>query len=174
MKTTSLTLSLTALLLGAPALAQAPTPAPVTPAAATPAPVLPAPAQPVTWSAASLAQASYAVQEPVWQGNTNLVSAEQRSGILRALKNDAAGALKRRYPAATIVAAGTPGAIKVTPVLTAPQALVPWAKLSLNLNFELPSGAAQNVGESFGLLTLWQQGPEAANFAYDQMVKRLP
>lgn len=112
--------------------------------------------------------------EPVWQGNPNLVSAEQRAGIVTALKNDAAGAIKRRYPAATIVNADTPGAIKVTPTLQAPGALMPWAKLGLSLSFELPGGAKQTLNESFGLLTLWQQGPEAANYAYDQMVKRLP
>lgn len=186
MKTTAPALSFTALLLGTAALAQ--TPAPVTtPAApaqsapavqtpATPAPATPAPVTPptVTWDQTSLSRASYAIQEPVWQGSTSLVSAEQRSGILQALKNDAAGALKRRYPAATIVAADAPGAVKVTPVLTAPQALVPWAKLGLSLNLQLPGGPTQTLTESFGLLTLWQQGPEAANYAYDQMVKKLP
>ena len=134
------------------------------------------PGQPTAaeWTAQALGNASYAISEPVWEGSTSLVSAEQRAGIVAALRRDSEGALKRRYPQATFVPAGTPGAVKVTPAIVAPGALVPWAKMTVRLDVELPSGNRASLGESFGLLTLWQQGAEAANYAFDQLARQLP
>lgn len=179
------TLSLAALLSASVSLAQTAAPSPTTPVQTAPTqttpvqtvptPAAPTPTTPVTeWTASSLTAASYAIQEPVWEGSTSLVSAEQRQGIVDALKRDSAGAIKRRYPNAQIVASTTPGAIKVTPGLVAPTALVPWAKLTARLSFELPSGQKMQLEEAFGLLNLWQKGAEAANFAFDQLAKRLP
>ena len=90
--------------------------------------------------------------EPVWEGSAALVSAEQRSGIVSALRRDSEGALKRRYPQATFVPVGTPGAVRVTPAIVAPSALVPWAKLTVRLDLDLPSGNRASLSENFGLL----------------------
>ncbi|WP_027461301.1 hypothetical protein [Deinococcus murrayi] len=140
------------------------------------APLAPARAQAATaWSAQSLATARFVILPPQIQGNPNLISAEQQAALLAAMSRDSAGALKRRYPGASIVAdARAPGVIKVSPVLVAPNALVPWAKLTARLDFELPEGQRVTVQDHFGLLTLWQQQHEAANFVYDQLVRRLP
>ena len=189
-KFTPMTIVLAALLGAASAQpSSAPTPAtPVAPAQAAPtAPVTPAtPAQqaPVQtnpgapaaaeWNNQTLSSASYAIGEPVWEGSTSLVSTEQRAGIVTALRHDSEGALKRRYPQAKFVPAGTPGAVQVTPAIVAPGALVPWAKMTVRLDLELPGGARTSLSESFGLLTLWQQGAEAANYAFDVLAKRLP
>ncbi|WP_227978436.1 hypothetical protein [Deinococcus terrestris] len=136
----------------------------------------PAGAQAATsWNARTLSTARYAILAPQIQGNPNLLSAEQRAGILAAMGRDSAGAIKRRYPGATIVAdPNTPGVIKVSPVLVAPGALVPWAKLTARLDFDLPAGRRVTVQDQFGLLTLWQHQHDAANFLYDQLVQRLP
>ncbi|SEJ68437.1 hypothetical protein SAMN04488058_11445 [Deinococcus reticulitermitis] len=131
-------------------------------------------AAPVGWTNAALATASYALHEPVWEGGTGLVSEEQRQGILRAMKNDSGQAITRRYPAVRWVAPGTPGAVKVTPVIVAPGALLPWATLGVRLDLELPTGSRVSLRENFSLLTLWQQGPQAANYAYDQLARQLP
>ena len=168
---------LAALLLGA-AFAQPVTPAtPAAPAsAAQQAPGQSKPGVPsaAEWNPQTLGSASYAIAEPVWEGSAALVSAEQRSGIVSALRRDSEGALKRRYPQATFVPVGTPGAVRVTPAIVAPSALVPWAKLTVRLDLDLPSGNKASLSESFGLLTLWQQGAEAANYAFDVLAKRLP
>ncbi|UQN04886.1 hypothetical protein [Deinococcus sp. QL22] len=126
------------------------------------------------WNTAQLATASYAILEPQVEGNSNLVSAEQRSSILAAMKRDSAGAIVRRYPSAKIVEVATPGAINVTPTFVAPNSLVPWAKLGGRLAFQLPEGQQMVVQETFGLGTLFQHGGEFVNFMYDTLAKRLP
>ncbi|WP_246580493.1 hypothetical protein [Deinococcus aestuarii] len=139
------------------------------PAGATPP--QPAPA----WSARTLSTATYVILDPRLEGNPNVLDAGQRAGVLGAMRRDAASAIKRRYPGATVAAdPGTPGAIRVTPVLVAPGALVPWAKLSARLVFDLPGGERVSLDDSFGLLTLWQQQAEAANYIYGELIKRLP
>ncbi|GMA15021.1 hypothetical protein E5F05_11975 [Deinococcus metallilatus] len=144
-----------------PALAQA--------AAAPPAPLGNA------WSAAALAGAKYVILDPRIEGNPNIVNDEQRAGILTAMKRDSAGAIKRHYPNATIVTdAQTPGVVKVTPVLVTPNALLPWAKLTARLDFDLGSGQRVILNDQFGLLTLWQYQAEAANYLYGELVKKLP
>lgn len=136
-----------------------------------------APAQPpgLTWTASTLASARYVILDPRIEGNPSLVSGEQRAGILAAMRRDSAGAIKRRYPNATIVSdPQTPGAVRVTPVLVTPRALVPWAKLTARLQFDLGGGQQVNLDNQFGLLTLWQQQADAANYLYDELVKKLP
>lgn len=136
-----------------------------------------APTQPprAIWAASTLASAKYVILDPRIEGNPNIVSGEQRAGILAAMKRDSAGAIKRRYPSATIVTdPQTPGAVRVTPVLVTPRALVPWAKLTARLQFDLGGGQQVVLDDQFGLLTLWQQQAQAANFLYDELVKRLP
>lgn len=128
-----------------------------------------------SWSAGALGGATYVILDPRIEGNPNLLNPEQRAGILGAMRRDSGSAIKRRYPGATVVTdAGTPGAIRVTPVLVAPGALVPWAKLGARLDFDLPGGERVSLNDSFGLLTLWQQQAQAANYVYNQLVQRLP
>lgn len=134
-----------------------------------------APSAASTWSAAVLANAKYVILAPRIEGNPNLVTGEQRAAILDAMKRDSAGAIKRRYPNATIVTdPQTPDAVKVTPVLTAPKALVPWAKLTAHLYFDLGEGQRVAVNDQFGLLTLWQHQGDAANYVYDRLAGKLP
>lgn len=157
-----LRLSLAALLLGltaAPAGAAAPT---------------------ATWSADRLSRAQYVILAPRIEGDPKILKGEQWAGILGAMRRDSGGAIKRRYPGATILTGesdpggGAAGAIRVTPVLVAPSALVPWAKVSARLDFDLPAGGRVSLNDSFGLLTLWQQQGEAANYVYDALARRLP
>lgn len=127
------------------------------------------------WSAQTLASAKYVILAPRIEGNPNIVNAEQRAGILGAMQRDSGEAIKRRYPGATIVTdPQTPGAIKVTPILVAPGALLPWAKLTARLHFDLAGGQRVSVQDQFGLITLWQHQAEAANYLYNELAKKLP
>lgn len=134
------------------------------------------PAQvPGGWTRQRLSQATYLILPPQIQGNQALISPEQRGGVLRAMHKDSGDALRRRYPDVKITRdAAASGAIRVTPVLTAPAALVPWAKLKVSLTFDLPGGGQVVLGETTSLLTLVRQGPNAANYAFDQIARRLP
>lgn len=157
---TNRTLPLLAALLSAGALAQTPATSNQLPA---------------DWNNAALASASYVILEPRIDGNANVLSADQQTGILAAMKRDSAGAIKRHYPNAQIVSdPNTPGAIKVTPTLTAPNALVPWAKVSARLDFQFPSGQTVAMVNTFGIMTLAQQSWNAANYAFDQLAQKLP
>lgn len=130
---------------------------------------------PASWSNTTLATATYVILEPKLEGNTKLISQEQQIGILKAMKTDSAGAIKRRYPAAQFATdPGLSGVIRVTPSLVAPSALVPWAKLNARLDLDLPDGNRVSLLDSFSVLTLWQQGWNAANYAYDRLAQRLP
>ncbi|MBB5233150.1 hypothetical protein [Deinococcus budaensis] len=127
------------------------------------------------WNAQTLANAKYVILPARIEGNANLVSAEQRAGILGAMQRDSGGAIKRRYPGATILTdPQTPGAIRVTPILVAPGALLPWAKLTARLHFDLAGGQRVSVQDQFGLITLWQHQAEAANYLYNELAKKLP
>ena len=130
---------------------------------------------PSGWTHEAMAQATYLILPPQVQGNQNLISAEQRQGVLRALRKDSGDAILRRYPKGRVIHEGAAtGAVRVTPVLTSPAALVPWAKLSVSLTFDLPDGGQMVMNEPFGLMTLVQRGPDAANYAFDQIARRLP
>ncbi|GAA0517241.1 hypothetical protein [Deinococcus depolymerans] len=130
---------------------------------------------PASWSGQTLARATFVIQAPQIQGNANVVNADQRRGILEAMKRDSAGALKRRYPGATISSdPAAAGAIRVTPVLVAPAALLPWNKLSAQWQFVMPEGGNVVLKQDFGVLTLWQKQAEAANYMYDVLAQRLP
>ncbi|WP_240741641.1 hypothetical protein [Deinococcus sp. KSM4-11] len=130
---------------------------------------------PAGWTHDRLAVATYVILDPQIQGNSALIDPSQQQGVLKAMRKDSGDALKRHYPQAVLVT-GTPGpdAIRVTPVLNAPAALVPWSKLGASLTFDLPEGARVTMVENFGLFTLWQHGAEAANYAFDQVAQRLP
>jgi hypothetical protein len=134
-----------------------------------------APTPTATWSAETLSRAQYLILDPRIEGNPGVVNDEQRAGILSAMRRDSGEAIRRRYPQATIVTgAEMPGAIRVTPVLVAPGTLVPWAKLSARLDFDLPDGGRVSLNDTFGLLILWQHQAEAATYVYGELAKRLP
>ena len=125
-------------------------------------------------SAGQLRAATYVILDPVIEGNQNLVSAEQRQSILAAMRRDSAGALKRRYPQATIAAAPSANAIQVRPVFVAPKALVPWNKLGARLEFQLPQGQKYVLSDTFGISVLLRYRAEFVNYMYDQLAARLP
>lgn len=127
------------------------------------------------WNVQTLASAKYVILAPQIQGNPNVLNAEQRAGILAAMQRDSAGAIQRHYPGATIVQdPQTPDAVRVTPVLVTPPALLPWAKLTARLHFDLGGGQNVVLDDQFGLLVLWQHQADAANYLYDQLVRQLP
>lgn len=130
---------------------------------------------PVNWNGSSLSSATYVILDPQIQGNPNAVSAQQRQGVLEAMKRDSAGAIKRRYPNAVIATdSATPGAVQVRPVLVTPSVLAPWNKLTAQLEFRMPAGNNVILKQDFGVLTLWQKQSEAANYMYDVLAQRLP
>ncbi|WP_229752813.1 hypothetical protein [Deinococcus aerophilus] len=131
---------------------------------------------PTDWTGQRLSTATYVILDPQMQGNPDLLGGAQRQGILDAMRRDSARALKRRYPGATIAVAGTTAhdSIRVTPVLITPGALLPWLKLTAQLEFALPGGQRVVLGEQFGLLVLWQKQADAANYLYDQLARKLP
>jgi hypothetical protein len=131
---------------------------------------------PAGWTGERLSTATYVILDPQMQGHPDLLGSAQRQGILDAMRRDSARALKRRYPGATIAAAGAtvPDGIRVTPVLITPGALLPWLKLTAQLEFALPGGQRVVLGEQFGLLVLWQKQADAANYLYDRLARKLP
>lgn len=130
---------------------------------------------PAAWTHDRLSQATFVIADPEIRGNAGLVNDSQRAGILKAMRKDSGDALKRRYPRAVLATgSGTTAAIRVTPVMEAPSALRPWSALTASLTFDLPEGATVIVKQRFSVLTLWQQGSGAANYAFDQIARRLP
>lgn len=128
-----------------------------------------------SWGNVNPATATYVILSPQVNGNRSLVSGGDFQTVVRALSNDSAGAIKRRYPGATIATdPNTANAIQVTPVLNAPNALVPWAKLSASMNLKLPSGANVNLSRTFGLLEVYNHRADAANYMFDQIATQLP
>lgn len=124
---------------------------------------------------ARLAQATYVIQAPEIRGNPNLLNGEQRETILRAMKTDSGAAIKRRYPQATITTDGaTPNAIRVTPILITPGALLPWLSMGAQLQLDFPEGRRVILSESHSVLTVYQHQADAANFVFDSLSKKLP
>ncbi|MFC4427517.1 hypothetical protein [Deinococcus navajonensis] len=130
---------------------------------------------PASWNAQRLSAATYVILDPEIQGNPNLITGEQRAGVLRAMRKDSGDAIKRRYPNATITTdASAPNVIRVSPVLVAPAALLPWSKLTARLTFALPEGSRVVMNEQHTLLTVWQHQTDAANFVFDRLAQKLP
>ena len=135
-----------------------------------------APAGPLStaWNKARLSTATFVILDPQMVG-PNLLGGSDQTSVLAAMRRDAAGALKRRYPGATIGKdMASPQAIRVTPVLQTPGALLPWLKLTARLDFALPEGERISVEQEFTLWSVYQHQAEAANFVYDQLAQRLP
>ncbi|MFD1730110.1 hypothetical protein ACFSC4_01735 [Deinococcus malanensis] len=96
---------------------------------------------PPSWNAQRLSSATYLILDPEIRGNPNLISGDQRQGVLKAMRKDSGDAIKRRYPKATITTdPKAAGVIRVSPELVAPGALLPWGKLTARLTFALPEG----------------------------------
>ncbi|MFC4639530.1 hypothetical protein [Deinococcus hohokamensis] len=130
---------------------------------------------PSSWNAQRLSAATYLILDPEIQGNPNLITGEQRAGVLRAMRKDSGDAIKRRYPKATITTdASAPNVIRVSPALVAPSALLPWSKLTARLTFALPEGPKVVMNEQHTLLTVWQHQADAANFVFDRLAQKLP
>lgn len=129
-----------------------------------------------SWTAERLSRATFVVLAPEIQGNKNLVTGDQLSTVLTAMKNDSAAAIKRRYPGATIATdPNMPGAIRVTPVLYAPSALVPWATMSGQWRMDFPEGGRVLLnGDRLNVLTVYGHGGDAANFVFDGVARKLP
>lgn len=135
------------------------------------------PALPAGWQNARLATATYLILDPQVSGNVGLISGGDQQTVLRAMKKDSGDAIQRRYPKATIVRAPAQAkadAIRVTPAMTAPPALLPWSKLNVNMILNFPEGGQVNLTQQFSVLELWQHRSDAANYAYDQLALRLP
>lgn len=133
--------------------------------------------QPVqTLNRERLQSATYVILPPVVQGNTNLVSGDQLKEVLAAMSRDSAGALKRRYPNAQFTEdMNAPNVIRVTPLMVAPSALVPWATLRSQLTLQDSVTGQQLVSKgSYGLLTVYNHRADAANFVFDQLTQQLP
>lgn len=134
----------------------------------------PATALPAAWTGARLSTATYVILDPQMVG-PNLLGGSDQASVLDAMRRDSGNALKRRYPGAKISTdATTAGAIRVTPVLNTPSALLPWLKLTARLDLTLPEGEKVSVGQEFTLWDVYQHRAEAANFVYDQLAQRLP
>lgn len=139
------------------------------------------PAQPQPTQAAPLNRdrlqgATYVIMPPQVLGNTNLVNGDQLKEIIGAMSRDSAGALKRRYTGAQFGQdANAAGVIRVTPVMVAPNALVPWATIQGQLILQDSTTGQQLVSKgSYGLLAVYNHRADAANFVFDQLVQQLP
>lgn len=123
-----------------------------------------------------LSRATYVILAPEVQGNKSLISGDQFSSLIVALRNDSGAAIKRRYPGAAIVTdPNTPGAVRVTPVLFAPSALVPWATMGAQLRLDFPEGGRLVVnGDRLSVLSVYGHASDAANFLFDGVARKLP
>ncbi len=113
---------------------------------------------------------------PQVQGNTNIVSADQLKEIVAAMSRDSINALKRRYPAAQVSQdVNAANVVRVTPVMVAPNALVPWASVQGQLILQDSVTGQQLVSRgSYGLLDVYNHRADAANYVFDQLVQQLP
>lgn len=113
--------------------------------------------------------------EPQIEGNQQIVDQKDLPAILKALKGDSQKAIQKRYPKAKFVLDDKqPNLIKVTPVLAVPDMLLPWSQLKVKLNFQLASGHRARVEQVLNVMRLADQGPEAANYAFQKVVSKLP
>lgn len=123
----------------------------------------------------TLPTGTYLVLEPKMEGNTSFIKKKDLPVILKALRGDSQKAIQKRYPKAKFVTdAKTPNVIKVLPIMHIPQAFAPWSKVKVGLHLQLASGKRARVIQSLNIVTVANQGPEAANYAFEQVAKKLP
>lgn len=129
---------------------------------------------PKLW-AETLPTGTYLVLKPKMEGNIGFIKKKDLPVILKALRGDSQRAIQKRYPKAKFVTdAQTPNVIKVLPVMHIPQAFTPWSKVKVGLHLQLASGKRARVTQSLNIVTVANQGPEAANYAFEQVAKKLP
>ncbi|WP_310584383.1 hypothetical protein [Deinococcus sp.] len=144
---------------------------PVQAAQARPAPSLSASS---LWSRAGLQAATYVVLAPSLEGNPAALSADQQKSVLSAMQRDLQGAMLRRYPGAKFVTdAGATGVISLRPVLVVPTSLLPWNYFQARVELSHSAGQAV-IRDNFGVLEVYGHQSDAANYLFDQLVKKLP
>lgn len=130
-------------------------------------------------SASVLDAPSFAVQPGRIEGNAGLIGAADQETVLRALVNDFSTELKAIRPSAGLTtAAPSENDVAVTPILIAPDALLPWSKVSAALEFRHPDGRTERFVRSYGLLEVYNHRDKAANYLFagllDEMNKIQP
>ena len=126
------------------------------------------------WTRAGLQDATYVVLAPSLEGNPAALSADQQKSVLSAMQRDLQGAMRRRYPGAKFVTdAGTPGVISLRPVLVVPASLLPWNHFQARVELSQSAGRAV-ITDNFGVLEVYNHQSDAANYLFDQLVKKLP
>ena len=119
--------------------------------------------------------ATFVILTPVIQGNFSLVGGSDQAAIVAAMMRDSAGALKRHYPNAKFASdPALPGAVRVTPQMLAPSALVPWATIGARWVIQAQGAPDLVLHQNFSLWTVYLHRAEAANFVFDQLAQRLP
>ena len=149
---------------------------PVQAAQARPAPGLPASNLSTSrlWTRAGLQAATYVVLAPSLEGNPAALSADQQKSVLSAMQRDLQGAMLRRYPGAKFVTdAATSGVISLRPVLVVPASLLPWNHFQARVELSHSAGQAV-IRDNFGVLEVYGHQSDAANYLFDQLVKKLP
>ncbi len=126
------------------------------------------------WSRAGLQAATYVVLAPSLEGNPAALSADQQKSVLSAMQRDLQGAMLRRYPGAKFVTdAGGTGVISLRPVLVVPASLLPWNYFQARVELSHSMGQAV-IRDNFGVLEVYGHQSDAANYLFDQLVKKLP
>lgn len=126
------------------------------------------------WTHAGLQAATYVVLAPSLEGNPAALSADQQKSVLSAMQRDLQGAMLRRYPGAKFVTdAGSTGVISLRPVLVVPTSLLPWNYFQARVELSHSAGQAV-IRDNFGVLEVYGHQSDAANYLFDQLVKKLP
>ena len=126
------------------------------------------------WTHAGLQAATYVVLAPSLEGTPSALSPDQQKSVLSAMQRDLQGAMLRRYPGAKFVTdASTPGVISLRPVLVVPASLLPWNHFQARVELGQSAGQAV-VRDNFGVLEVYGHQSDAANYLFDQLVKKLP
>ena len=126
------------------------------------------------WTHAGFQAATYVVLVPSLEGNPAALSADQQKSVLSAMQRDLQGAMLRRYPSAKFVTdAGVTGVISLRPVLVVPASLLPWNYFQARVELSHSAGQAV-IRDNFGVLEVYGHQSDAANYLFDQLVKKLP
>ena len=114
------------------------------------------------------------VLAPSLEGTPSALSPDQQKSVLSAMQRDLQGAMLRKYPGAKFVTdASTPGVISLRPVLVVPASLLPWNHFQARVELGQSAGQAV-IKDNFGVLEVYGHQSDAANYLFDQLVKKLP
>jgi hypothetical protein len=126
------------------------------------------------WTQASLQGATFVVLAPTLDGRVALLSPDQQKSVLEAMQRDVQAAVLKKYPAATFVTdAATPGIITLHPVLTVPDALLPWSNFQARIELS-QSGQNAVIKDTFGVFEVYQHQADAANYVFGKLAQKLP